>query len=73
MELTIETGKLTVTDWIAIAESVGNSKLWGHQNWLKSADDKTLSLENWKVLGEALGYKSGWAYIKLGEQEESAA
>lgn len=44
LKLTIEISKLTLADWLAIAEAKENSRLWGFYAWLEKSDT------NWKGL-----------------------
>jgi hypothetical protein len=71
IEETINTGLLTLADWVAIAVAAGNKPLWGWNKWVEYGSNieaaKGWDLNQWGAVANLLGVRMGWAVNRRDE------
>ncbi|NET59599.1 MAG: hypothetical protein F6K47_26660 [Symploca sp. SIO2E6] len=67
---TIEVEKLTLADWLSLAQAIGNEPLWGFFRWLELTPSEvleSLSRKQVKEIAERLDYSIGWIESRITE------
>lgn len=69
LEATIDVKSLTLADWSALGEALGNQQKWAFWQWQEHSeiDFGQLSLDDWEAIAAATGYSDKWAYYRFKE------
>jgi hypothetical protein len=64
---TVDISKLSLRDWLNIAQTIGNAPHWGYFKWRESVSEdslKQLNLEGWEAIAVELNFDKYWAHYQ---------
>lgn len=70
LEVTIDPAKLSLGDWLKIAEARGFKSQWAYKSWVECTSPEILaqfSLETWEAIAGAIDCSESWAYHRYKE------